>query len=85
MYTVDVVLLILFLQVFLESSPINISAMAFEWQGERLYMAGFNSLEDRYELWRVPVVYSEGIEHVYQMSEAVQSVSHLVVDSFRGG
>ena len=59
--------------------------MAFEWHGERLYMAGFNSLEDRYELWRVPVVYSKGIERVYQMSEAVQYVSHLVVDSLRGG
>lgn len=82
---IDSILLIILLQVFIESSPINISTMAYEWQGERLYMAGFNSLEDRYELWRVPVMHSKGIEHVYQMSGVVQSVSHLVVDSFRGG
>ena len=59
--------------------------MAYEWQGERLYMAGLNVTTNRYELWRVPVVYSKGIEFVYQMPEDVQSVSNLVLDSFRQG
>ena len=59
--------------------------MFYEWQGERLYMAGFNSSSERFELWRVPVVYANGLEQVYIMSEAVQNVSNLVVDSFRKG
>ena len=59
--------------------------MAYEWQGERLYMAGFNFNSNRFELWRAPVVYSQDIEMVYQMSDTVHSVSNLVVDSFRQG
>ena len=61
------------------------SAMSYEWQGERLYMAGFNAVTERFELWRVPVVYVKGLQQVYNMSETVQSVSSLVVDSFRKG
>ena len=71
--------------MFLESSPVNVSAMSYEWQGERLYMAGFNDVTKRFELWRVPVVYVKGIQQVYEMSPTVQSVSSLVVDSFRKG
>ena len=48
-------------------------------------MTGRNVMTNTYELWRAPVVYSKGIELVYQISEPVQSVSHLVVDSFRQG
>ena len=48
-------------------------------------MIGRNVMTNTYELWRAPIVYSKGIEQVYQMSEPVQSVSHLVVDSFRQG
>ena len=48
-------------------------------------MAGFNDTTSRYELWRVPVVYSKGLEFVYRMSEGVESVSDLVVDPFRQG
>ena len=73
------------MQVFIESPPISVTTMAYEWQGERLYMAGFNAKANRHEIWRAPVEYSKGIEHVYQMSEEVQSVSHLVIDSFRQG
>ena len=61
------------------------SVMSYEWQGERLYMAGFNASTERFELWRVPVVYVEGLLRVYSMSESVQNVSSLVVDSFRRG
>ena len=59
--------------------------MSYEWQGERLYMAGFNAVTERFELWLVPVVYVKGIRQVYEMSPTVQSVSSLVVDSFRKG
>ena len=74
----------IFLQVFLESSPISVQTMAYEWQGERLYMAGFNSESNQSEIWRAPVVYSKDMEIVYAMSEAT-NVSNLVVDSFRQG
>ena len=69
----------------MQSPPIIVSSMAYEWQGERLYMIGRNPITRKHELWRAPVVYSKGIEQMYQMSEPVQSVSHLVVDSFRQG
>ena len=48
-------------------------------------MIGRNVMTNTYELWRAPIVYSKEIERVYQISGAVQSVSHLVVDSFRQG
>ena len=48
-------------------------------------MAGFNAITERFELWRVPVMYVKGLQQVYNMPERVQSVSSLVVDSFRKG
>ena len=59
--------------------------MAFEWQGERLYMAGQNLATNMFELWRVPVVYSYNIERVHTILDPVKSLTNLVVDSFRGG
>jgi hypothetical protein len=73
------------ISVFLKESPVNLTTMAFEWQGERLYMAGFNSTTSQYEIWRAPVVYSKELEIVYELPESVQLVSNLVVDSFRRG
>ena len=59
--------------------------MAFEWQGERLYMAGYQPNTTVYQILRVPIVHANGIELVYQLSGRVEDVRDLVVDSFRQG
>ena len=59
--------------------------MAFEWQGERLYMVGYRPNTTIYEIWCVPIVYARGRELVYRLSGVVEDVSDLVVDSFRQG
>ncbi|CAI8042252.1 hypothetical protein GBAR_LOCUS23471, partial [Geodia barretti] len=73
------------ISVFLKDLQINVSTMAFEWQGERLYMAGQNLATNLFELWRVPVVYSYNIERVHTILDPVKSLTNLVVDSFRRG
>ena len=73
------------MQVFLDNCPITVHTMAFEWQGERIYMAGLNSLTNLFELWRVPAVYAKDIERVHQLPMKVLNISNLVVDSFRQG
>jgi hypothetical protein len=73
------------ISVFLKDTPINVSTMAFEWQGKRLYMAGENLTTNLFELWRVPVVYSKNIESVHTILDPVKSLTNLVVDSFRRG
>ena len=69
--------------MFVASVPIIVVSMSYEWQGERLYMIGYNS--STHEIWRVPVMHSAGIERVYQLSGVVEQVSNLLVDSFRQG
>ena len=48
-------------------------------------MAGVSPMTNAVELWRVPVMYSLDLERVYQFPMNVQSVTNLVVDSFRQG
>ena len=71
--------------MLIHSLPISVVSMAFEWQGERLYMAGYRPNTAVYEIWRVPIVHAKGIEFVYQLSGRVEDVRNLVVDSFRKG
>ena len=71
--------------MFIQSPPIHVSLISFEWQGERLYMAGRNKMTEIYEMWRVPIVYSIGLERVYEFPREIDSISHLTVDSFRQG
>ena len=71
-------------KVFVALVPITVVSMSYEWQGERLYMIGYDS-SAHYEIWRVPIVHTAGIERVYQLSGGVEQVSNLVVDSFRQG
>ena len=71
--------------MLIHSLPISVVSMAFEWQGERLYMAGYIPNTAVYEIWRVPIVHAKGIEFVYRLSGRVEDVRNLVVDSFRKG
>lgn len=73
------------LQVFIESPPIYVNSIAFEWHGERIYMAGKNKMSDVYQIWRASIVYPKGIELVYEISREVEFLSQLTVDSHRKG
>ena len=69
----------------MQSVLIDVIVMAYEWQGQRLYMIGYNSESLKYEMWRTPVAYAKGMELVFQeMSDELVGVKQMVVNPFGG-